>query len=123
MRSTGKRFRETLWFKQGHAQSERPVAAPADAPASATTSSAIELLPVEDRYLDDGTLTQEDSVQFSLRTGQTQAVPRVAQAAAERASAEKLAPLVRELSWNRRRAAVIAASVAALCAILALCVI
>jgi hypothetical protein len=46
------RFRETLWFKQGMLDAELPEQA--------------DLLPIEDRYLDDGSLTTEDVTRFSL---------------------------------------------------------
>jgi len=45
-------FRETLWFKEGFLDAEQPE--PGDR------------LPIEDRYLDDGTVTFEDRAQFSL---------------------------------------------------------
>jgi len=45
-------FRETLWFKKGFLDTEQRE--PAD------------LLPLEDRYLDDGSITIEDRAQFSL---------------------------------------------------------
>ena len=68
-------FRETLWFKKGlldaaaAASPEGGTAAEggtADAGAPSST-----LLPVEDRYLDDGSLTRQDERELSLRTGTT----------------------------------------------------
>lgn len=44
------RFRETLWFKKGLDDSEDS-----------------DLLPIEDRYLDDGSVTPADVAQYSLR--------------------------------------------------------
>ncbi len=44
-------FRETLWFKIGGLDAE---------PANS--------LPIEDRYLDDGSLTEADVQEFSVRT-------------------------------------------------------
>ena len=47
-------FRETLWFKIGGLEAE-----------------AATQLPIEDRYLDDGSLTEDDIQQFSIRTPAT----------------------------------------------------
>ncbi len=47
------RFRETLWFKKGLIDSEMPELA--------------DQLPIEDRYLDDGSVTPVDVAQFSLQ--------------------------------------------------------
>ncbi|MDB4963104.1 MAG: hypothetical protein JWP01_3103 [Myxococcales bacterium] len=66
-------FRETLWFKVGLRDE---VAAAAAAGSDAERPSA-QLLPLEDRYLDDASLTSEDRAQLSLRTGQTTLVPRL----------------------------------------------
>ncbi len=54
------RFRETLWFKQGGEPAP-------DAPDPTD-------LPIEDRYLDDGTVTQLDTREFGVHVGTTQAV-------------------------------------------------
>ncbi len=72
---SGAAFRETLWFKQGDV--EQLVA---DAKAKMQASgkagpdgSAIgeDARPLEDRYVDDGSVTVEDRKKFSLRTGAT----------------------------------------------------
>lgn len=42
-------FRETLWFKIGFVDAE-----------------AAELLPLEERYIDDGSLTEADVKEFSV---------------------------------------------------------
>jgi len=116
----GKRFRETLWFKKGQLASDE--ASKATAHATEPPAGAAELLPVEDRYLDDGSVTREDSRLYSVRTGKTQGVPLIREPAPERDKLDHVAPLVREMSWSRQRAAVIGAAVAALCAIVAVCV-
>ena len=71
----GAAFRETLWFKQGDVEqmvadakaklqaTGKPVA---EAPAVAEDAR-----PLEDRYVDDGSVTVEDRKKFSLRTGGT----------------------------------------------------
>jgi hypothetical protein len=82
----GGNFRETLWFKKGDvdqmvAEARAKVAAMASANASAkkavpATSAEPELpvedaKPLEDRYVDDGTVTVEDRKKFSLGSGGT----------------------------------------------------
>jgi hypothetical protein len=81
----GANFRETLWFKKGDVEQ---MVAEAKAKASAgrteTPSGSHEVpaedgKPLEDRYLDDGSVTVEDRKKFSLRAGATAAgVPVVA---------------------------------------------
>lgn len=105
-----KRFRDTLWFKRGALDDEARRSA---APGEAASPTAADLLPVEDRYLDDGSVTHEDSVQFSVHTGRTQAVPRVAVEPLAAGAKDPLATVARELSWSRGRLAMLGASVAA----------
>ncbi len=81
----GANFRETLWFKKGDVEQ---MVAEAKAKASAgrteTPSGSHEVpvedaKPLEDRYVDDGSVTVEDRKKFSLRAGATAAgVPVVA---------------------------------------------
>jgi serine/threonine-protein kinase len=78
--AAGGTFRETLWFKKGDvdqmvAEARARVeaargkgAAPAPAEAEAPTEDA---RPLEDRYVDDGSVTVEDRKKFSLRSGGT----------------------------------------------------
>lgn len=55
------RFPETLWFKKG---TEAPST---DAPPVGDTER-----PIEDRYVDDGSLSKHDRAAFSVVTGTTQ---------------------------------------------------
>jgi serine/threonine-protein kinase len=67
--SKGK-FRETMWFKKG----ELDEAAAAHAAAARTgelVPDKADILPLEDRYKDDGTLDRRDAERLSLRTGAT----------------------------------------------------
>ena len=71
----GAAFRETLWFKQGDVEQ---MVADAKAKLQATGKPAAEgpvvaedARPLEDRYVDDGSVTVEDRKKFSLRTGGT----------------------------------------------------
>ncbi len=68
------KFRETLWFKKGELDA---VAAEAAAAAAAQgqddlVSDKADQMAIEDRYVDDGTVTQSDKKAYSLRTGHTQ---------------------------------------------------
>ena len=67
------RFRPTLWFKKGVLDAE---AARCEAEGRAP-AAIVDSLPIEDRYLDDGTLEPDDSIDFGVHTGQTQALDRV----------------------------------------------
>ncbi|MEJ7600281.1 MAG: hypothetical protein WKG01_20395 [Kofleriaceae bacterium] len=60
-------FRETLWFKKGLLDAELAQAAGSDA----LEVGAVDLLPVEDRYQDDGSVSGADSAALSLATGTT----------------------------------------------------
>ena|SRR5258706_8730571 len=106
----GKPFRETLWFKKGLLDAEQ-----ASAPAAADDDlhpRAADLLPIEDRYVDDGSVSLEDSKQFSVHTGCTEFVPVIA---ATGTSVEGVAPLVDDLKRGRRTAlALIGASMTVL---------
>jgi hypothetical protein len=59
-------FRETLWFKKG----ELDVQAAQDPDGL----GAADLLPVEDRYADDGTLAAADTAAFGVHSGETQSL-------------------------------------------------
>ena len=77
-------FRETLWFKKGDvdqlvaearakmaaAAASAPEPGQAAGPESGPTIPG-EAKPLEDRYVDDGTVTVEDKKKFSLRSGGT----------------------------------------------------
>ncbi len=65
------KFRETLWFKKGLLDADLASRAAADEPTSVDT------LPIEDRYLDDGSISPSDSREFGLHTGTTRPLPTV----------------------------------------------
>jgi hypothetical protein len=71
----GAAFRETLWFKKGDVEQ---LVADAKAKLAASGKPPVEgegptddVRPLEDRYVDDGSVTTEDRKKFSLRTGGT----------------------------------------------------
>lgn len=65
-------FRETLWFKKGELD-----AAAAQDPEG---PGAADLLPIEDRYGDDGSVSNADTAAFGVRSGQTQSLAVLEQA-------------------------------------------
>ncbi len=76
--AAGANFRETLWFKKGDvdqmvADARAKVAAMAGAKKAAAAAEpelpAEDAKPLEDRYVDDGTVSTEDRKKFSLRGG------------------------------------------------------
>ncbi len=64
------KFRETIWFKMG---SLEPEAKP-DPMQSEQEIVEADVLPIEDRYLDDGSVKPEDSAVYGLHTGRTQGI-------------------------------------------------
>jgi hypothetical protein len=62
-------FRETLWFKKG----DLDVKAAEDPEGL----GAADLLPVEDRYLDDGSVAPADTTSFGVHSGQTQGLEMI----------------------------------------------
>jgi len=65
-------FRETLWFKKGEVDAVvADAAAQAAAEGQIADLDAADSLPMEDRYLDDGSLTGMDRKRYSVKTGAT----------------------------------------------------
>jgi hypothetical protein len=80
----GANFRETLWFKKGDveqmvAEAKAKAAGRTESPSGSHEVPVEDGKPLEDRYVDDGSVTVEDRKKFSLRAGGTAAgVPAVA---------------------------------------------
>jgi len=110
----GAAFRETLWFKKGDvdqlvadAKAKQVAAGKPPAEEELPTDDA---RPLEDRYVDDGSVTTEDRKKFSLRTGGTStAMPAVANAIPGEGMNER--ELVHEIGRGRRTAILIVAAV------------
>ncbi len=99
------KFRETLWFKKGlldagAAEVREPAQTPSDDDEAGP--AAVDTLPIEDRYLDDGTLAPTDSVVFGLHTGSTQMLGRIDVAAATDVVSVPEVALVAEMKTGRR---------------------
>jgi hypothetical protein len=103
-------FRETLWFKKGEMDAKA-----ADDPEG---PGAADLMPVEDRYLDDGSLDPSDTASFGVHTRfsmEIKPLPREASAPGMHDDPEAHAVLVREL--KRTRGYVLAAMAVSVAAI------
>jgi len=110
----GAAFRETLWFKKGDVEQmvadAKAKQAAAGKPAAEAELPTDDVRPLEDRYVDDGSVTTEDRKKFSLRTGGTStALP----AAAVSIPGEKMneRDLVEEIGRGRRTAILVVATV------------
>jgi hypothetical protein len=99
-RPTNPKFRETLWFKKGELDAE---AADRAAGSGQELPGAADSLPIEDRYLDDGSIGPEDSASFGLHTGQTQAMARVTEAPPASSDVVSETELIAELRRGRRK--------------------
>jgi hypothetical protein len=114
----GNAFRETLWFKRGDvehmiAEARAKIASPEGKAPEAPSPE--EALPIEDRYVDDGSVTTDDRKKFSLRAGNTSAaMPAVkGRVPGERMSDEDV---IREVSSSRKVVVILVATVVVLAA-------
>jgi hypothetical protein len=97
------KFRETLWFKKGELDAQ---AAEAAAETRARTGKdggpdKTDLLPIDDRYRDDGSLSRTDKDKYSLRTGGTMTHKALREPTAGRAKASSDDALIGELKSGR----------------------
>jgi serine/threonine-protein kinase len=104
--AAGGSFRETLWFKKGDVDQmvaearARVEAARGKGPGDEPEAPVEDARPLEDRYVDDGTVTTEDRKKFSLRQGGTAtALPTVGSVPGERMSE---AEMVGEIGGRKR---------------------
>jgi len=111
----GAAFRETLWFKKGDvdqmvADAKAKLGAGGKPAAEEAELPTEDVRPLEDRYVDDGSVTTEDRKKFSLRTGGTAtALPAAAAAIPGEKMDER--ELVQEIGRGRRTAILIVAAV------------
>jgi len=110
----GSAFRETLWFKKGDveqmvADAKSKLQAAGKVPVESTELTD-DARPLEDRYVDDGSVTVEDRKKFSLRTGGTAtAMPTVAPSIAGEKMDER--EIVGEIGGGRRTLILVIAGV------------
>jgi len=94
----GPKFRETLWFKRGELGLDQ---AAAKQPEADEEPSAV-MLPIEDAYLDDGSVSSDDTATFGLHVGGSQYVPVIKGAKGGDPGAH-VEVLVREMKRGRAR--------------------
>ena len=110
----GSAFRETLWFKQGDVEqmvAEAKAKLAGKATADAPAPSSDDARPLEDRYVDDGSVTVEDRKKFSLRTGGTTSASIPASAVPLPGEHIDEKEMVGEISGGRRTLILIIAAV------------
>ena len=73
------KFRETMWFKKG--ELDMAAAEEAAAKGDAEAAGRADMMPIEERYHDDGSITRSDAEKYSLRTGATQSLPAISEEA------------------------------------------
>jgi hypothetical protein len=103
-------FRETLWFKKGdvehmiaEARAKMGQGAPGKQGEPEVPVPGEEIKPIEDRYVDDGSVTAEDRKKFSLRSGGTAAaMPAAARGAVVPGESMSERDVIREVSGSRR---------------------
>lgn len=96
--SKGK-FRETMWFKKG--ELDAAAAEEAAATGDANAVGKADLLPIDERYNDDGTVTRSDADKYSLRTGATSMMPAVRGGATGTQASVSERELVSEMKGGR----------------------
>jgi serine/threonine-protein kinase len=111
---SGAAFRETLWFKKGDVEQmvadAKAKQVAAGKPADEAELPTDDARPLEDRYVDDGSVTTEDRRKFSLRTGGTAtALPAAVAAIPGEKMNER--ELVQEIGRSRRMAILLVAAV------------
>lgn len=123
--SKGAAFRETLWFKKGDveqmvAEAKAKVAAAGGGAEKIEKIEAPEdIRPIEDRYVDDGSVTTDDRKNFSLRQGHTAtALPVVGKSLPGEKMSDK--DIVGELAPARKIMVFVGVGVAALVVVITL---
>lgn len=110
-------FRETLWFKQGDvdqmvadARAKLEASKAKGAPPPEAEALPSETKPLEERYVDDGSVSAEDRKKYSLRQGATSAsLPTVGGVVpGERMSAEEM---VGEIGGGKRVLIIVVAAI------------
>ena len=115
----GANFRETLWFKKGDVEQmvaeakakSSAAAGRTETPSGGHQIPAEDAKPLEDRYVDDGSVTVEDRKKFSLRAGGTAAgVPVVAGSIPGERMSD--AEMINEIGGGSRTKVLVAAGIA-----------
>jgi hypothetical protein len=110
----GAAFRETLWFKKGDvehmiAEARAKMASGGNKEAGVEAEIAVdESKPIEDRYVDDGSVTSDDRKKFSLRTGGTATAIPVVKAGMVPGESMSDREVIREVTGTRKAIILIA---------------
>jgi hypothetical protein len=104
-----------MWFKKGELDAK--LAELAARESDGLHPGAVDLLPAEDRYLDDGTLTNNDSETFGLRAGRPRTLPPICDAVTLPHTTDSIDALVRDVTVGRLGMLALIAATAA-CSIL-----
>jgi hypothetical protein len=97
-------FRDTLWFKKGELDAQAAQnAAEERAVGNELAHDKADMLPIDERYKDDGTLSRSDKEKYSLRTGATAAHNALRDSAVSASMSNKVSEdaLIGELKGGR----------------------
>jgi len=115
------KFRETMWFKKGDLDSQAAQAAAEErARTGKDVADKADSKPLDERYNDDGTITRGDKEKYSLRTNQTQNVPKVSSKTSQSVGKVSEDELIGEM--KKGRGLIIVAILIALAALIAIAV-
>lgn len=117
------KFRETMWFKKGELDEAAAKAAAKAKPEDQLSSKADEM-EMDERYKDDGSITQTDKERLSLRTGATMMMEAIPNQAKQPIAQVSEADLVSEMTSGRNKIiAGIAVAIVAIAVVVTLVVI
>jgi hypothetical protein len=88
-----------MWFKKG--ELDAAAAEEAAATGDANAVGKADLLPIEERYADDGSINQSDADKYSLRTGATSMMPAMRGGATGQQGSVSERELVSEMKGGR----------------------
>jgi hypothetical protein len=98
-------FRDTLWFKKGELDAQAAQAAAEErAVGNDLAHDKSDMLPIDERYKDDGTLSRTDKEKYSLRTGATSGHAAMRDPAVSASMSSKVSEdaLIGEMKGGRR---------------------
>ncbi len=100
-KSAKSKFRETMWFKKGDLDAAAAEAAATDKEGIAVDKA--DMLPIEERYGDDGSITTSDAERYSLKTGHTSAIPAMREGGPVRSASVSEDELIGEMKGGRKK--------------------
>ncbi len=98
-KSTKGKFRETLWFKKGELDAQ--AAEERARTGRDTGGEKADSLPMDERYKDDGSISRGDKEKYSLRTGGTEMMPKLADTRAQSSTKVSEDELIGEMKSGR----------------------